>query len=605
MSLALEFRTWSLAPGRTADELFTVELLLERARLVWGLRHREPDPAPHAEHVAHQERRAANPAYRPRLDRARLDRAVEVWAALDALESPAWDDRPVRDLSALRFFPHLTTIRIGCELADLAPLAALRGLRRLELRDDGLTDFDALSGLPALEKLDLRLGAPWPELRAIATLPALRELNFAGNLLAWREVAALPGVEQARFECHLHGTPLRDLRDLPAMPRLRRLKVAGSAQLRGADRYPQLRALEIAGPFADLAPLAGLPDLLDLSLRGERFFDLAPLAGLPRLRRLTLDRERGLDLTPLADCPRLCDVRAPRCRVLGTELGSLNAALRLPDAEFLAPVPRALAPLRVLTFSARRADWQSLPAADPAASARAIAYGDDPVMRDAEAAWFGRELRRRLDALLGPGWGLARPSCGHAQIVLPRFQDASRVEDIVAALRGVSAAARFPCSYLIGFQPHGDLSEEIAEAAARLGGKTEDDDARSLERRIADLRAFREGEKARRAFLEREHQWRLRQQEGRPIEDPEEFAEPLLSPSPTADGTREASEANEDDDGDEAASLGEELSFYLEVDENFLWVREVHLERARPFLPGEPEDWHALPEPPQSRPRPP
>ena len=42
MRLPEEFQNWALDPSRTNDELFTVELLLEWGRVVWGWKHQQP-----------------------------------------------------------------------------------------------------------------------------------------------------------------------------------------------------------------------------------------------------------------------------------------------------------------------------------------------------------------------------------------------------------------------------------------------------------------------------------------------------------------------------------------------------------------------------------
>ena len=154
---------------------------------------------------------------------------------------------------------------------------------------------------------------PWPDLSAIGTLPRLTELTYRGNVLALRNVAQLEHVKIVAVEsANGWETPLRDLHELPEMPRIRHLKIRRVAYLDGVERFAACN-LQLEGPYVDLAPLAGRPSVTWLRLEGERFFDLRPLARMPALRELRLDRERPLDVTPLAEAPALRQAVA-RCK---------------------------------------------------------------------------------------------------------------------------------------------------------------------------------------------------------------------------------------------------------------------------------------------------
>lgn len=69
---------------------------------------------------------------------------------------------------------------------------------------------------------------------------------------------------------------------------------------------PLLENLFLRGrKLVDLTPLAGLNNLVRLSLEDTKIVDLAPLAALQRLEELTLRRAPVEDLTPLANLPHL------------------------------------------------------------------------------------------------------------------------------------------------------------------------------------------------------------------------------------------------------------------------------------------------------------
>lgn len=582
MTLAEQFRNWALDPARTNEELYTVELLLVAVDQVWRATNRFAPRFDWDAHQRHQKRRLANPAYRVAIDPAALDRAVELWAGVKKLENGPFEDRPVRDLSAVRFFPQLEEVALRCELTDLTALRRLRGLRKLTLNDDVLADLWMLEAMPALARVDLRLEDPWPSgVAALAELPVLRELNYAGNLLIWREASVLPVVESAVFDAGIHGnTPLRDLNDLPAMPRLLRLKVNATAGLRGLERFTNLVELELAGPFTDLAPLAGLAQVRTLRLTGERFFDLGPVARMAGLRTLELHRSHGLDIDPLTEAPRLREVRAPRCTVLETELSTLNAALGWVDeSEFVLPAPRPLAEPRLIACDFRSEEYRSLPL-KPAGSAdpRAGAYGDDPVPAKAEARWFAGELQARFARLVAPGWGRMDVTRGLAYLTFHRAEDRAHLREVVQALREVRAWARFAWECVLFYEPEqpGGGQESIVDGADSVVPN------RHLE--WTDLRQRRE---ERQKYLELEHRMRLRSQQGLPPEPvPEDPDEP-------AEFARLQEEGEESGDGD----------FILLIDEPVLWVHEGDAENAATAFGEAPEEWSLLPEPPEERPR--
>ena len=577
MTLAEQFHAWALDAARTNEERYSVELLLEAVDQVWRASDKFAPALDWEAHQRHQKRRLANPAYNVVLNREALDRTLELWAGVKKLENGPFEDRPVRDLAALRFFPQLEEVALSSELTDLAALTGLQSLRKLTLHDETVNDVRMLAALPALARLDLRLGEPWPSgVSALGELPALRELNFAGNLLVWRGTFLLPAVESAVFEAGFHSnTPLRDLRGLPEMPRLTRLKVTATASLRGLERFPHLVELELAGPFTDLAPLAELAEVRTLKLTGERFFDLGPVARMAGLRTLELHRSHGLDVDPLTEAPRLREVTAPRCTVLETELASLNAALGWVDETvYVLPEPRPLAKPRLISCAFRGEEYLALPPKPAANNPRKAAYGDDPLPAKAEDRWFGRELQDRLARILTPGWGRMDVRGAVAYVTLQRSQDVGRLPAVVQALREVRARARYPWECVLFYEP-------VAPRSDTPAGADDEEEDRRVE--WSDMRQRRE---ERQKYLELEHRMRLRRQQG-------------LPPEPEQEEPDEPEFAEVEEAGDEP----EEGDFVLLIDEPILWVHQGDGENAAAALGQEPEEWHLLPEPPEERPR--
>jgi hypothetical protein len=615
-----EFQQWALDPARTNDELFTVEILLEWGRVVWGWKHQQPKMPDWDKEQAHRKERRLNPAYRPQIKRDFLDATIEVWAEVKKFHYTSWEDRPMRNIEALRFFPHLDEVNINdAELADLSPLAGLHQLTSLQLHEplsNGghvMHDLSAIAGLPALNRLSVSLRRPWPNVSALAELPALRSLAFCGNLLALRDVPRLPSLERAALNADFNWkTPLCDFHDLPEMPGVVILKVEGVANLRGLDRYPAVLNANIIGPFQDLGPLNALNKCTFLRLEGEQFSDLTPAAQMPELRELLLVRERPLDLAPLSDAVALREVNIERCSILRTELSALSATLLPWDGDFLAPEPRPLVPIRFFVYQPSHDEMKTLPPIDLSKDPRKGFYGADEAFARAEARWFALRLQARLDEFLSKGWGNVNSTAldmpGHQHLVFKRFRDVMRFREIVEKLREIASECRFRWQYLISVEPHGDLSDddETDEDEEREDWLEQEFDPEREKEEWDDFRAQRRLERER---LEREHRLKILQQQGAEI-DPAEFSPESEKPKP-AQASDNPDETENEEGGiaeeippDDEEDLGSELSFVISLNEKLLFVSE-HMREEAEYLFGENAvNWHTLPETPTERPRP-
>lgn len=605
MGLAEQFHAWALAADRTNDELYTIELLVEDAWRLWCHRRQHYERPDWEARHARAKQRLLNPAYHAHICREKLDALVEVWAEMRTFTHFGFNDRPLGEVETLRFFPQLTDVDISGNFARIDALAGMRGLKSLAITSGKVADLGALAGLPELARLRLFLQTPWPELSALATLPALRNFHYCGNLLALRDVPELPTVEDAQLDANIHWkTPLRDLRELPAMPAVRRLRVESVASLAGVERFPALN-LQLQGPFADLSPLASQISVTWLRLQGQEFQDLRPLARMPALRELRMDRELPLDLSPLADAPRLRQVWVHGCDILATELATINALLPPWDEDFMLREPRPLAPLHFLAINRAADDYRAVRALTKPSDPRTAFYGEDSAYASAEARWFNKELRRRLDALLGRGWrgredesthwsGHGDPGAG--QLNFNRYEDMLRLKEIVRTVRELMAATLFPWELLLTIEPHGNLDDDMAAISSR----DDDDEEAAVERERVDWRDFRRHERERRAFLERQYRLRLQQEQGLPI-DPKDFSPPPEVVEPEKDNAEDG--AVLDPDNDEGAdSLGEKLSLSLILGEHVMsvWLDDGQL--AADYYGEAPVNWHELPGPPEQRP---
>ena len=615
MNLADDFRHWVADPARTVNELCAAEALLETGEGIWRGQNRQPDTNWDAKAKKRKER-AGNPAYRPSINPTALDRTLQIAPLIKHFTATWHDDRPIRSLAPLRFFPTIQDVSATAEITDFSPLHALTGLKRLSLTEphaDGghiMRDLSGLAGLK-VQSLSIAVRAPWPDLRAIAQLPELETLSARANILAFRDVGALQKVKNATFEPEFHcNTPARNFHDLPAMPAAVHLRVNSIADLAGVEAFKGLLGLDLVGPFQDLTPLEKLETVTWLRLEGNWFTDLSPLARMPRLRELVLVRERPLDLSPLADAPFLREVTVERCAILRTELSALNAGLVPWSLDFVAPEPRPIGPVRI--FSYRPQDPEVVEALkSPEPEPRAEHYGEDVHYAAAEARWFGAELQHRLDTLLGTGWGdvTSYPDRhpGYRHLPVQRFKDIVRFDEIIEVTRQLMASSRYPWQILVSAEPHGDLSKDMEEIRAQREEQERDwlDRDYDAEQEREEYEEFRQMRRELYERLEREHRLRLLQQQGEEI-NPADFS-PDAKPAPQTAKGEDADDEDSDEWEDDEVDPGEfeeEMSFGFYLTENHIWVSEHDRETFESTLGIRAEDWHALPEPPVKRPRP-
>ena len=629
MNPPVNFVTWASDSARSADELFTVEVLLERMRgwPHWPFRDRQE---PFDDRMKRLRARKFDPAYRSALPLDEIEQLQERAHTVTHFGGIGGvSDRPLRDVRALRFFPLLQEIRLdSSDISDLSPVASLK-----KVKNFSIGEYDDVGGchplvfaqcgeMPEVERLDLALRHPWPDLRAVADWPALRELSFSGNLLALADVRELPAAEFLQAHKWVeHKTSLRDLRMFPAMPKVKRLSLQDTSSLNGIERYPTVVNLEIGGEFRDLTPLLALTNVTFLKLTGEYFTDLTPLTRMPKLREIVFVRERPLDLAILSDAPELRRVQFERCAIMRTELAALNAGLPPEENDFRADKPRKLAPFKFFLVSknneaGRKFFTQRHQAID---AERLKIYEGDVAFAHAEARSATTILQAGLDRMLGRGWGLIPQSHigstpGRIYLGFKRYQDTVRIREIIQLLREYSVRSRYPWIFGIMVEPHGDMTYEL-EQLKELEENAKEPEGHWLKKYCEPDEVLQENEEMSQRYeekyelLEREHLYQLQG-------EPKNFVDPaLLQPhhelesgddEPDEEEQLPLTQSSSEDD-DESSSgvaiappppappdtedLSDQLRYAIQVFEDCVTVDEGWHERARYGLGEAPVEW--------------
>jgi len=160
-------------------------------------------------------------------------------------------------------------------IRDLAPVASLTGLQKLNCGDNPGIDLEPLANLP------------------------LTELSCAGSALD--NLSALRRMQLTHLNCK-ENARLKDLGPLQGMP-LEFLDCGGTqVELLSPLKGSRLTVLKIWSTWVrDLAPLKDLP-LKELDCARTRVTDLTPLRDM-KLKRLTFYGTQVADLQPLKNCP--------------------------------------------------------------------------------------------------------------------------------------------------------------------------------------------------------------------------------------------------------------------------------------------------------------
>ncbi len=304
-----------------------------------------------------------------------------------------------------------------------------------------------------------------------------------------------------------------------------------------------------------------------------------------------------------------------------TELAALNVGL-LPEAnDFLAGTPRPFGPLKFHLMSKDNAAGKKyeIRRNQEVTEIRDSYYDGDAALERAEARSFLTILFAELNRLLGRRWGFVQiehpTRAGGTYLNFKRYQDSVRIREIIQLLRELSARSRFPWVFGIMVEPHGDMSYEM-EQLWELEKKAKQPEGHWLAEYFKPESVLKENEEHERRYrekyeiLEREHLYKLQQQQGNTID-------PNLTPAPPDEEEDEElddaaeeleeplSDSTADDDEDaggvaiappppappDSEDLSEQLQYAVTLFEDCMLVSEHWADRARYGLGEAPAEW--------------
>ena len=200
---------------------------------------------------------------------------VEDMATLTTLST---SDRDIKDLTGMEHAVNLEEMWIeDAHISNLAPLAGLTKLRKLDTIKTDISDISPLAGLANLTRLNLYASR-------VTDISPLRSLTK----LTWLGFRYVDGISDY--------SPLAGLTNLKHLD-LFRNKTSDISMLAGLINLEMLILNE--NNIVDVSPLASLQNLETLILNENNIIDVSPLASLHNLKTLLLNVNNIEDISPL------------------------------------------------------------------------------------------------------------------------------------------------------------------------------------------------------------------------------------------------------------------------------------------------------------------
>lgn len=535
-TVADDFLTWAADPSRTLEERYGIVRLNEA---VYERYYAGPDKQRLSAEASIRQRedRRYNAAYEPVIDAHRLRITADLLPKVTELAFYNFGvDRPMGDISFLRFVPGLTRLTLeGLEVESLDVLRHLPDLTYFRtIHADRVEDYTALASCRKLQHLSLYTRHPWPNFTGLETLPLLDTLDAHIALRAFIEIPALPAIRWLNLQDHagysMNGC-LRDFHQLPDMPRLEQLCIRSLYRLDGIERFPRLRALNVMGFFRTLAPVARAAALTHLRIANDELRDIAAVAAMPAVHQFSLRSIRPQDWTPLMDSGTLREIFTDGCATPQPDFDTLQLVLPSRGDVFSPPTPRPLPPLRLLAYQQQEKDPALHPPSDLYPDTGPEGWDGCHYMRQSENWWLVDLLEdafRAAGLLKVPGVRLnvfssgnrrgsnlfiSNPRVSHrsSTIQLLRSEAISRLRDVVAAIRTALSQTLHSShvTLILNAEPDADDWDE----------DWRDSDDTPQERAMQHLREEQEREREQQRlqlFLADQHRLALLKEEGSP-----------------------------------------------------------------------------------------
>ena len=169
---------------------------------------------------------------------------AEAVTELDLSIEPATSLPRIMDISSLKYFTNLTTLKLAWALdsndgaVDISALAGLTKLIALYMNSNGIEDISVLAGMTNMRDLKI-FGNNITDISALSGMTMMEDLWMQGNQIT--DISALSGMTTGLYRLYLDGNQITDVTPLAGMTKLTSLKLAGNP-------------IEDFSPLADIYP---------------------------------------------------------------------------------------------------------------------------------------------------------------------------------------------------------------------------------------------------------------------------------------------------------------------------------------------------------------
>ena len=243
------------------------------------------------------------------------------------------DLSPLADLKGLR---KLKLRQLGASKTaklDIAPIAQLKSLIDIELYSTKVTSTRALAGLSKLRRVSLHMSSV-DSIDFLKGTPEVRELNMYGRSHTFKNYKPLLGLKKLRI-LNIYMNPQATdklLAPLSAITSLREIRMSNGRNITTLDflanckdmrsidanwcrlltdisalaNMDQLQSVSISdNKISSISPFKDKKQLTSLNISKTAVSDISPLSGCNSLQTLNIKETKVKDLSPLSGCPEL------------------------------------------------------------------------------------------------------------------------------------------------------------------------------------------------------------------------------------------------------------------------------------------------------------
>lgn len=249
-------------------------------------------------------------------DKGSVD-SLEDLEKMTNLRELALYSQDIRDLTPLKGLKNLARLGLGGNsIVDISPLRDLNRIEVLNIADNPIADISVINEMASVKELDISacfvndfstleglyvenlsaLDDPITDYSALTKLPALRVLRMRSvSREGLDTVLKLSTLEQLT----LYDSNINNVAIFSSLPGLQMLDVFANevSDLKGIENLKQLRHICFgSNKVSDLTPLIGNESIQSLDINGSRITDYTPLLKIPYLKTVFCNSTEALEI---------------------------------------------------------------------------------------------------------------------------------------------------------------------------------------------------------------------------------------------------------------------------------------------------------------------